>query len=1004
MNSSKTIKSIENSLTAGNIGTNKYLININGGDALVPTNENSRILYNLPEPYKLEKGDKVTLYQAFLNERGLSDNTISFDEDIENELRFLYYKLGDCEDYMQGSNDVSYAPYPNWQKDVLDASNATQPINGIGTDTNKTGVYKPGYLIPRAMTQTASNVTIRTEGYYSNPLSLDHQRVAGEDLSLNQSDTTNFAGYANMNSGANGKMFYLMEGCRLETDASASAGSSWTKGKFQIQTWNDAVGSGIDFNPPGNYVKGGAIPIMRPVYGKAKIVVKKGNYSVDELADTVMEQLNGSIGEPGSVTQKQSDALIDKLYHPNLSKIGTTSNTIPFFDNVVENRVDTDADITIHDNIFYKNTSTRKNGGIMCELNIPKTAFYDSICYDNMVNAGYTLSGDKGRGGSDNPTFFDKVPPNGFDAAGEPGGGILVKVPFDEANRTSGGGSFRDLHAKTYGLKPGLEHYGDINQSSRGGNHLVNTNTQTSLIGETNNFYISNGFLDTWVTRAGEGKIIDMQLYTSGRYNADGTLHMGEFEPGDTNGFVSAIPIGNNYDTMSQAVDANYIFLEDQMYLRVLFPVYARKKPFVLSSDLSNGEVFTDAPNPDPSTYHTSNCGMAAAGEFRTIYGGTSDFTLKYDSTKASRYSLSNFHDFYKLPSYGPDGNNTGSGGNQATKYNNPFGYRRLVSYPKRPNTAADETALFDKSFANATGAIYPIDGQTGIMINNFAYDLCKNTAVFKKAKEEILAFQDFGDITDGENYGSNAMLREKAIFDLFTKPFDKFFASDVEAREAWSKSLWSRLGFTYDQLGDVTSQLESRKTGGSPLYDRSLKLFGLVTHNQFDFTSIPSSQGLGTQFFPSPDHADNKPKQKYTLQNYYLGKQQNPFTVNQSPFVLLDNSKSIDAAELPNLNDGRSYYIIESDIVKPNYANSVGTKGTVVGIMSKENSTQDTLFSTEGIEFIMTEEKLLTEINIDIKNADGTRVPDEILGVNSGFIFMIEKAISPAEMGMNDF
>lgn len=1001
MNNSKIIQSIENELTAGNIGTNKYIINVNGGDSIVPTNENSRILYNLPEPYKLEKGDKVTLYQAFLNERGLSDNTISFDEDIENEIRFLYYKLGDCEDYMQGSNDVAYAPYPNWQKDVFDASQATQPLNGIGTDANKTGVYKPGYLIPRAMTQTASNVTIRTQGYYRNPLSFDHQRAAGDDLSLNQSDTTNFPGYANMNSGANGKLFYLMEACRFAQDASAN-GSSWTTGLFKNQTWNDAAGSGIDFNAPQDLVRSGAIPIMRPVYGKAKIVVKAGNYSVDELSATVMEQLNGSIGEPGSVTQKQSDALIDKLYHPNLSKIGTTSNTLPFFDNVVENRVDTDADITIHDNIFYKATSTRKNGGIMCELNVPKTAFYDSICYDNMVNMEYTLSGSKTEGGTDNPTFFDKVPANGFDAAGEPGGGILCKVPFDETLRTTGGGSFRDLHSKVYGLKPGLENYIDRNATCRAGNHLVNTSTATSLVGETNNFYISNGFLDTWKTRSGLGKIIDLGLMTSGRYNADGTLHMGEFAAGDTQGFVGTIPTGADFDTMSQAVDANYIFLEDQMYLRILFPVYARQKTTVLASDLNNGQILTAFPDPDPSTYHTSNSGFPAAGSFRTIYAGTSDFTLKYDSSKASRYSLSNFHDFYKLPSYGPDGNSTGSGGNQATKYNNPFGYRRQISYPKRP--LAGESGIFEEKFAGGTGAVYPIDGQTGLMINNFAYDLCKNTLVYEQAKANILSFQDFGDLTDGANYGGNAMRREKAIFDLFTKPFDQFFASDIEAKAAWRKSLWFRLGFSYEQLGDITSQLESRKTGGSPLYDRSLKLHGIVTHNQFDFTAIPSSQGLGTQFFASPDHSDNKPKQKYTLQNYYLGKAANPFVVNQSPFVLLDTSKSIDAAELPNLNEGRSYYVIESDIVKPNYSNSIGTKGTVVGIMSKENSTQDTLFSTEGIEFIMTEDKLLTEINIDIKNPDGTRVPDEILGVDSGFIFMIEKAISPAEMGINDF
>ena len=52
MNSKKIIQSLENTFSASNLGTNKYLININGAVANVPTNSNSRLLYNLQDPVR----------------------------------------------------------------------------------------------------------------------------------------------------------------------------------------------------------------------------------------------------------------------------------------------------------------------------------------------------------------------------------------------------------------------------------------------------------------------------------------------------------------------------------------------------------------------------------------------------------------------------------------------------------------------------------------------------------------------------------------------------------------------------------------------------------------------------------------------------------------------------------------------------------------------------------------------------------------------------------------
>ena len=108
------------------------------------------------------------------------------------------------------------------------------------------------------------------------------------------------------------------------------------------------------------------------------------------------------------------------------------------------------------------------------------------------------------------------------------------------------------------------------------------------------------------------------------------------------------------------------------------------------------------------------------------------------------------------------------------------------------------------------------------------------------------------------------------------------------------------------------------------------------------------------------------------------------------------EDSQDLYAEALPSLNDGNSYYVVESDIVGKNARDATGTKTSIVGFISKQESSADTLYSTDGIPITITEERLLTSINLDIKNADGTRASDTLLGQDSGFIFIIEKAINP--------
>ena len=68
------------------MGTNKFLINVNGQSSKIKTNKNAIVKYTLEQPIKLDIGDRVTLIESFVEERGLSIDTISFEDDVEEAV------------------------------------------------------------------------------------------------------------------------------------------------------------------------------------------------------------------------------------------------------------------------------------------------------------------------------------------------------------------------------------------------------------------------------------------------------------------------------------------------------------------------------------------------------------------------------------------------------------------------------------------------------------------------------------------------------------------------------------------------------------------------------------------------------------------------------------------------------------------------------------------------------------------------------------------------------
>ena len=310
-------------LQAKNIGVDKILLNINGANSELPSNKNSIIKYSLKQPIMLEPGDMVTLVSSFVEEKGLAENTISFEEDFETEMRFLYYKQFETGDSQTNSSDVSWVQYPKVVPEVYN-----------GTSSNR-NVLNANYLVSECYESLYSAI------------------VCDCGLNMDFSNKVFFGGAdgANITSGTNGQYGYLMETCK------------WANGQADINTY------------------------YRPVYGKKIIRVNAGNYSVDSLANIISEQMNGSIGANNN---SFSDALLDKLYRPDVSFNGTGKffQTLPFFRNITGSADDVlDKDIFGTEKVFTNNTLnwSRTVEGMTRQIFYSAYNYYDVFLYNQLI-------------------------------------------------------------------------------------------------------------------------------------------------------------------------------------------------------------------------------------------------------------------------------------------------------------------------------------------------------------------------------------------------------------------------------------------------------------------------------------------------------------------------------------------------------------------------------------------------------------------------------------------
>ena len=287
----KEIQAIQSELSAPNLGTDKQFININGSNLIFESNTNSTLNYKLPNPIKLDVGDKVTLYQAFVNESGLNQDTITFQEDVYEELSFLYY-VPSQGFYGLGTNAKT-------SNGAIFNPSGGEGLRLFNTDyseihahpsifTTTQDQYYTGYKGSNALVQLPTwNTVFNQLAWAGNFATLYEPGPLEND--------TNVLG------GDNGQPFYLME--------SYTTDSEYPERLSQVtpETTNR------------NYIK--------PAYGTSNVLIPAGNYDLDALARLVTEQINGA-----KLKNQNSNYLSDRLYNPTSANYANSDTNDVFGD------------------------------------------------------------------------------------------------------------------------------------------------------------------------------------------------------------------------------------------------------------------------------------------------------------------------------------------------------------------------------------------------------------------------------------------------------------------------------------------------------------------------------------------------------------------------------------------------------------------------------------------------------------------------------------------------
>tara|TARA_R110002012_G_scaffold5445_1_gene24765 strand:- start:4192 stop:6729 length:2538 start_codon:yes stop_codon:yes gene_type:complete len=360
------------------------------------------------------------------------------------------------------------------------------------------------------------------------------------------------------------------------------------------------------------------------------------------------------------------------------------------------------------------------------------------------------------------------------------------------------------------------------------------------------------------------------------------------------------------------------------------------------------------------------------APQYMGMYVGAPEITFNW-SAEASAFELNNLHFPYRFNSNDDYGNPIPEAGQEGILIK-----RVCDEFRKRGEDANGNPIYVDNNLIS--GLEEPISRIGGINVFNWSVEVA----------------QDEGDVdtTDATQFAQG--VAQQKMWD-----FNEYFTDRDKAEKAWKKTIWSRLGFTYNQLQNKDNYEMSRYKGEGLVLNP--RLHGTTTKPSFDpaiISTISSAFNIGR--LQVGDISNITPRVYSNLDvGTAMGAQSststsNPYQTAQptgvgTPF---DNSaqyysspykkvttapiqtsgKAITATFLPTLStDG--YYLITSNIID-GYKDRVkrGTPIALLGVVPISNlSSQDFIQTRNEIVHTIQNQTVLNSIKIKVLTPDLT-------------------------------
>lgn len=290
----------------------------------------------------------------------------------------------------------------------------------------------------------------------------------------------------------------------------------------------------------------------------------------------------------------------------------------------------------------------------------------------------------------------------------------------------------------------------------------------------------------------------------------------------------------------------------------------------------------------------------------------------------------------------------------------------------------------------------YPQESSSGNFVLSFDDNLVQNTEKYKEIKAAQATHPD----TTAEYW-----LYEWALTML---PHDYYYTSVQDGQLAWEESIWIRLGFSYQDLGKISTKLESFNTPFADATSRT-PMLGFITHNSYGSSLQIGMSGLGDSYSQDNKGSTNietfdevgligksgetsQPAFNLTAVSSYIVAAEAGFNVDFNYVFILANSQFFNASTLPDLSNGKNYFLVESDLIPSNYLDESNSQRAILGFIDKEFSSNDTIFSSTAIPFTIKQSKIVNTVMINILNADGTKPIDSVLGDSSAFLIMVQR------------